>query len=147
MPKRTFLMKWAFPYALSALVVLWQWYEEVAAPDPHYVALAVVSVLLFAILFFVIRRQSQTLPDEVVDGGTFLQFTFAKKVEAVPLSNLADVEVHTLFRLTRLVLHLREPSRVGQTIVFYPFPDKNSSGENLVAASLRARIKSSAHVA
>jgi hypothetical protein len=147
MPKRTFLMKWVFPYALCVLVVLWQWYEEAAAPDRHYVSLAVVSVTLFAILFFVIRRQSETLPDEVVDGGTFLLFTFGKRVETVQLSNVADLEVYTLFRLTRLTLHLREPSSVGQTIVFYPFPAKNSSGENLVAGSLRARVKSSAHVA
>ena len=140
MRKRTFLTKWTFPYTLCALVVLWQWYEE-----RDYVSLVVVSVMLFAILFFVIRRQSQTLPDEVVDGGTFLQFTFGNKVETVQLSNVADVEVHSFFRLTRLALHLREPSRVGQTIVFYPLPDKNSSGENLVAASLRARTKSSAH--
>jgi hypothetical protein len=147
MRKRTFLAKWALPYGLCALVALWQWYQELGEPDPHYLSLLVVWVMLFTILFFVIRRQSRNQSDEVLDGGTFIQLTFGKAVETVPLSNVTDIEVDKLLRLTRLVLHLREPSRVGQTIVFYPLQDKDSSGENSVAASLRARTKSSAHVA
>lgn len=142
MRKRTFLTKWALPYALCTLVLLWRGYR-----DPDLLSLLVVSVILFTILFFVIRRQSRNQPDEVLDGGTFLQLVFGKAIETVQLSNLADIEVEKFLRLTRLVLHLRQPSRVGQTIVFYPLQEKNSSGENLVYASLQARTKGRAHVA
>ena len=142
MRKRTFLTKWALPYALCALVVLWQWYR-----DRDLQSLMFVSVMLCTILFVVIRRQSRNLPDEVLDGGTFLRFVFGKAIETVQLSDLVDVEVDKFLRTTRLVLHLRQPTRVGQTIVFYPLQDKNASGENVVAASLRARTGGRAHVA
>ena len=150
MRKRTFLTKWALPYALVGLVVLWLWLDELAKPErdyPSYLSLFVVSVTMFVILFFVVKRQSRNQPDEVLDGGTFLRLTFGKTVENVQLSNLAEVEVDKFLRLTRLVLHLREPSKVGQIIAFYPLQDSDSSGENLVAVSLRARTRSSAHVA
>jgi hypothetical protein len=96
-------------------------------------------------LFFAIRRQSQQEPDEVLDGGTFLQFTYGNRVEIVQMSDIADVEIQRLLRLTRVILHPHTPTNDGGTIGFYPNQQRNVAGQNEVAVALQRRIKAVQH--
>lgn len=143
MQKRTFLTKWVFPYALVALVLAWQFRDEAVGADPDYASAAVVSAMMVVILFFVIRRQSKLEPDEILDGGSFLRVRYGRTTADIPISNLREVETRKIIRLTRLVLHLRTPSILGESIAFYPLQRKEPSGENAVATDLRRRLGSS----
>lgn len=140
MKKRTFLLKWALPYAIVAAVLAWQFREQMIEPTPDYLTAAVVSAAMLVILFFVIRRQNRHEPDEVLDGGTFLRVSYGRVTEDIPISNLQAVETSKLLRLTRVALLLRTPSRFGDVISFYPLQEKEPSGENAVAAGLRRRV-------
>lgn len=147
MRENTPLVKWGLPYAVCAVVMLWGLYEESVKSDPDYLAQAVIWLFMFTVLFFVIRWQGRTEPDQVLDAGTSLQVAFGRAVETIQLADIAEVEVKKFLRLTRLVLHLRKSSSVGKAIGSYPIQDTDSSGENLVAVSLRARIGAGTYVA
>lgn len=138
--KRTFLLKWGLPYALVAGVLGWQFRGEVTGEKPDLPIAAIVSAAMFVILFFVIKRQNKEEPDEVLDGGTFLRVSYGNVTEDIPISNLRAVETSKLLRLTRVALLLRTSSKFGEVISFYPLQDKELSGENAVAASLRRRV-------
>jgi hypothetical protein len=133
-------MKWGLPYAIVLAVLLWSLYRESNKPEPDYIAAALVLVAACAILFFVIKRQSRQLPDEVLDGGTFLRVTFGSTTEDIPMSDIASIEAENLVRLTRIVLCLRKPSAFGDTIAFYPVQRRDPSGRNEVTVSLAGRI-------
>lgn len=138
--KRTFIWKWAVPYAVLVGVGAWQFHAELAKPKPDLLIEGAVGAMMFAILFFVIRRQSREEPDEVLDGGTFIRISYGGETEDIPISNLRAVETRTWIRLTRIGLLLGTPSKFGEVISFYPLQDKDASGENAVAASLRSRM-------
>jgi hypothetical protein len=143
MKRRTFLLKWALPYALVTLVLAWHFREQISGSKPDYPTAAFVSAALFIILFFVIKRQSKQEPDEVLDGGSFLRVSYGNATEDIPVGNLQAVETNKLLRLTRVALVLRTPSSFGEVISFYPLQEKDASGENAVAASLRRRVHGS----
>jgi hypothetical protein len=56
--KRAFLFRWALPYGLTAAVLFWQWRPWSARPTHEHLLYAVLSLAIFAILFFVIRGQA-----------------------------------------------------------------------------------------
>jgi len=51
MKTRTFVLKWAMPYAIVAAVLGWQFREEVTGSKPDYATAAVVSAAALVILF------------------------------------------------------------------------------------------------
>ena len=128
------------PYALVAGVLGWQFRGEITGDKPDLLIAVIVSAAMLVILFFVIRRQSNDEPDEVLDGGSFLRVCYGRATEDIPISNVRAVETHKLIRLTRVALLLRTSSKFGEVISFYPLQDKELSGENAVAASLRRRV-------
>ena len=140
MRRRTFLTKWALPYTIVALFLLWNWHQELAKPKPNYFVALFASFVLIIVAYFFVRRRSAVETDEVLDGGRFLKVTFGDRTEDVPMSNVARIETQRVILLTRMVLHLREPAEFGQTMSFYPIQSRNDSGENSVAASLEARM-------
>jgi hypothetical protein len=142
MQKRTFFTKWVLPFALTALIFLWFWYQELVKPDPHYGELAIACMVGLVILFFVIRRRGSQEPDEVLDGGTFLQVRFGDRIEVVQLSDVEHVHVAKLIRLVRITLFLRASTQAGRAISFYPIQKDDAVGQNAVGASLRARVSS-----
>jgi hypothetical protein len=140
--RRTFLMKWGLPYASVLAVLAWRLSQEFNKPEPDYIAAGFVLVTTCAILFFVIKKQSRQLPDEVLHGGTFLRVTFGSTTEDIALTDIASMEAENIVRLTRIVLCLRKPSAFGDTIAFYPVQRRDPSGRNEVAVSLAGRIGS-----
>ena len=140
MRKRTFWSKWALPYAITLPVLVWSLYGESSKPKPDYISAGLALLALCVILFFVIKRQSRQLPDEILDGGTFLRVTFGSTTEDIAISDIASIEAQTIVRLTRIVLYLQKPSAFGDAIAFYPVQRRDSSGRNEVAVSLEGRI-------
>ena len=143
MRKRTFWLKWGLPYAIVVAVLLWNFRGGSDKPNPDYAIEVVVGIIALIILYFVIRRQSKALPDEVVDGGRFLRVTFGSITEDVPISDIASVAAVKMLRLTRIVLYLRKPRAFGDTIEFYPIQKRDSSGRNEVAVNLERRVGAS----
>ena len=146
MRKRTFWSKWGLPYAILVAVLAWNVRGRWDQPDSDYAVEAVVGIAAFAILYFVIRRQSREQPDEVLDGGRFLRVTFGSTTEDIPISEIANVAAVKMLRLTRIVLSLRKPRVFGDTIVFYPVQKRDSSGRNEVAVNLERRVGGSTEI-
>lgn len=138
--KRTFLTKWVLPYVFTVPVALWQFHEESIKGEPQYVLLGSVWLTVAVILFFVIKRQTNDYPDEVLDAGTFLRVVRGPSHEDYPFADLEAVDTSKLVRVTRLYLHFRTPTKEGRTISFYPLQEKVASGENAVAAALRRKL-------
>lgn len=138
--KRTFLTKWVLPYVFTVPVALWHFHEEGVKGEPQYVLLSSVWLTAAVILFFVIKRQANDYPDEVLDGGTFLRVVRGPSHEDFPFADLEVVHTSKLVRLTRLSLQFRTLTKEGRTISFYPLQEKNASGENAVAAALRRKL-------
>jgi hypothetical protein len=139
MRQRNFLGKWFVSFALVTFVLAWHFRDDFGDPSQRLTAI-VVSLLIYIILYFVIRSQNAKAPDQVLDGGTFLQLTFNGRVDTIQLSNVETVETHKLLRLTRISLHLRSPTESGSVVTFYPLQGTDAGGENAVAKALRARI-------
>ena len=140
MRKRTFWLKWGLPYAVVVAVLLWNVRGRWDKPNSDHLVEVVVGIAAFVILYFVIRRQSRELPDEVLDGGRFLRVTFGSTTEDIPISEIASVAAVKMLRLTRIVLFLRKPRVFGDTIEFYPIQKLDSSGRNEVAVNLERRV-------
>jgi hypothetical protein len=139
-PTRTFLSKWILPYVGIALILGWQIRKETLKSQPEYLAMAFVSALCLVIFFFAMRRQYKGDPDAVLDGGTFLRVSFGSESEDIPISSVREVETGKLFRSTKIALVLKEKSRFGEVIEFYPYQKKIPSGENEVVNNLRRRL-------
>lgn len=135
-PKRTVWMKWVFPYAAVLLVCVWNFHET----RPDYMTAALVFIMMVVIMFFVSKQHNKQIPDQVLDGGTFLLVTFGRMTERIPFSNVASMDAQKIVRLTRIVLRLRERAAFGDTLTFYPFQDRDPSGRNVIAVSLQGRI-------
>src|SRR5215204_5327709 len=102
-------MKWGLPCAIVLAVLSWSLYQESNKQEPDYIAAGLVLVVTCAILFFVIKRQSRQLPDEVLDAGMFLRVTFGSTTGDIPLTDIASMEAENILRLTRIVMCLRKP--------------------------------------
>ena len=135
MRKRSPWIKWGLPYALVNLILLWQWHGEMYKPDPEYGILTFIGLFAFIALFFSIRKQFRQLPDEVLDGGTFLRFVFGNVTEDVPLSDIADFEVEQ-GRRTCVVVTFKAELKNGWQFSFYP-PRDSSSLEAIAAVHNR----------
>jgi hypothetical protein len=136
MPKRTVWMKWVLPYVLILAVFAWTFYDE----RPRYISAGLVLISMLVIMFYMSKRENKHMPDQVLDGGSFLQVHFGPVTEHIPLSNVLSMDAQKFIRVTCIVLRLREPASFGDTITFYPFQDRDASGHNAVAVSLQGRI-------
>jgi hypothetical protein len=96
MPKRTVWMKWVLPYVIILLVFAWAFCDE----RPDYASAALVFIAMVVIMFFVSKRHNKHMPDQVLDGGTFLQVTFGRATERIPLSNVASMDAHKIIRVS-----------------------------------------------
>jgi hypothetical protein len=120
--KDTILYKRGFWLSAAALVA------AVAAPsivDGSLLAQPVVHVVPICILigfwvYFLQKGRFFSIADEVVDCGDHLKVRRGRTAVDIPFSNISSAEVSTAYRMHRITIHLREPTKVGNRLDFWP---------------------------
>jgi hypothetical protein len=120
--KDTVLYKRGFWLSAAALVA------AVAAPsvvDKSIFSQPVVHVIPICILigfwiYFLQNGRFFSIVDEVVDCGDYLKARRAHTEVKIPFSSISAAEVSTAYRMHRITLHLREQTKLGTRIDFWP---------------------------
>jgi hypothetical protein len=109
-------------------------------PIVHVVPL---SILIGFWVYFLQKARLFSIVDEVVDCGDHLNVRRARTEVVIPFSTIVSVEVTTDFRMHRITIHLRERTKIGSRIDFWPQASlwSNISGVQQLALSLAERAK------
>jgi hypothetical protein len=78
----------------------------------------IVPVLIFAFIFFVMKKMIFDLVDEVLDGGDALIVRNRGREDRVTLANIMNVNYSPFINPPRVTLTLRQPSVFGNQITF-----------------------------
>ena len=143
--KDTILYKrgiWLSAAALVAAVAAPSVIDESIFNQPivHVVPLC---ILIGFCVYFLHKARFFSIVDEVVDGGDRLKVRRARTEVVIPFSAIVSAEVTTDFRIHRITIHLRERSKIGSRIDFWPQASlwSNIVGVQQLALSLAERAK------
>jgi hypothetical protein len=120
--KHTVLYKRGFWLSAAALVA------AVAAPsvvdrsifDQPLVHAIPICLLSGFGIYFLQTGRFFSIADEVVDCGDYLQVRRAHTEVKILLASVSAAEVSTTYRVHRITLHLREQTKLGTCIEFWP---------------------------
>jgi hypothetical protein len=143
--KHTILYKRGVWLSAAALIV------AVAAPaviDGSIFSQPIVHIVPLCILigfwvYFLRKARFFSIVDEVVDCGDHLKVRRAQTEILIAFSTVASAEVTTDFRIHRITIHLRERTKIGSRIDFWPQANlwSNISGVQQLALNLAERAK------
>lgn len=107
------------------------------------VHIAPLCILIGFWVYFLQKARFFSIADEVVDCGDHLKVRRARTEVVIPFSAVASAEVATDFRIHRITVHLREQTKIGNRIDFWPQASLWSSlfGVQQLALSLTERAK------
>ncbi|WP_139178423.1 hypothetical protein [Lysobacter sp. yr284] len=116
-----FMTRWVKkPFPGMALVVLGAMLVGGVFSRPLQPASVVVALGLVALAVMIQRAMARHLADEVVDGGDHLLVRSDGIEEKVMLRDVAAIRRGFGHNPERLILTLRRPGRLGDTIAFIP---------------------------
>ena len=61
-----------------------------------------------------------SIADEVIDCGDHLKVRRARTEVEIPFSSISTAEVSTAYRMHRITIHLREQTKIGKRVDFWP---------------------------
>jgi hypothetical protein len=129
------LVKWVMPAVVVAVAILSggsNWFEQFAGA-------ATMTVIAFAVAFYVTRRQTLGLADTVHDAGDRLIVKRGLATESVPLREISGVSLGAYRNMPIVVLQLRTPRKMGSEIAFVPFNTRDRRVIDRLIADLRNR--------
>jgi len=143
--KDTILYKRGFWLSAAALVA------AVAAPslmdgsifNRPIVHIVPLCILIGFWIYFLQNGRFFSIADEVADCGDHLKVRRGRTEIVVPFSTIASAEVSTDFRTHRITIHLRERTKIGNRIDFWPQASLwgNLFGVQQLALGLAERAK------
>jgi hypothetical protein len=109
-------------------------------PIVHMVPLC---ILIGFWVYFLQKGRFFSIVDEVVDCGDHLKVRRSRTEVVIPFSAIASAEVTTDFRIHRITIHLREQTKMGNRVDFWPQASlwSNLFGIQQLALSLAERAK------
>lgn len=109
-------------------------------PIAHVVPLC---ILIGFWVYFLQKARFFSIVDEVVDCGDHLRVRRARTEIVIPFSTIVSAEVTTDFRIHRITIHLRERTKIGNRMDFWPQASlwSNIFGIQQLALSLAERAK------
>ncbi|MBX9403801.1 hypothetical protein K4L06_21050 [Lysobacter sp. BMK333-48F3] len=137
----TFCYKKVFPaffLGLPSLSFLYLLFNEPAGSTP-----VLVLPLMIAVGFFVVRRYTADLADEVLDDGDKLKVRKGGLEQTVALRDIVDVSVTRNTNPARLSLRLDRAGALGDRIAFVPLSAASDClpyKPNPLAGELKQRI-------
>lgn len=134
------VLKVILPAVLIALLILGTLVGTVVLVvlgQPIFIVLVLMGAAGVTVFgYFVLRATVSDLIDEIYLDGDKLIVRNGRQEERIPLANLAEVSATRLRNPERVTLKLREPSRLGQTIVFVPTKRMHLGSPHPIAAEL-----------
>ena len=120
--KDTVLYKRGFWLSAAALVA------AVAAPsfvdrsifNQPVVHTIPICILIGFWIYFLQKGRFFSIADEVVDCGDYLKVRRARTEVKIPFSSISAAEVSTTYRMHRITVHLREQTKLGTRVDFWP---------------------------
>ena len=120
--KDTVLYKRGFWLSGAALVA------AVAAPsvvdksifNQPLVHMVPICTLIGFWIYFLQAGRFFSIADQVVDCGDYLEVRRARTEVKIPFSSISAAEVSTTYRMHRITVHLREQTKLGARVDFWP---------------------------
>ncbi len=140
--------KTAFPviwFGLLAIFLLTAFISKDAHGN-RSIAAIVTPLLIAGVGYFIMKKTSRGLADEVIDAGNFLMVRMGREEEQIPLANIINVGYQPSAS-PRVTLTLGVPSRFGSEISFYAQQKFISFGQNPVISDLIKRVETARHAA
>jgi hypothetical protein len=79
-----------------------------------------IFILIGFWVYFMQRGRLFSMADEVVDGGDQLEIRRGRTEVIAPFFSIASVEVNSQYRIHRVTIYLREETKLGKRIDFWP---------------------------
>jgi MFS-type transporter involved in bile tolerance (Atg22 family) len=79
-----------------------------------------ICILIVFGVYFLRSGRFFSVADEVIDCGDYLQVRRARTEVKVPFSSISAAEVSTTYRMHRITIHLREQTKLGARVDFWP---------------------------
>jgi hypothetical protein len=79
-----------------------------------------ICILIGICIYFLQKGRFFSIADEVVDCGDYLKVRRARTQIDIPLSSISAAEVSTAYRMHRITVHLREQTKIGKRVDFWP---------------------------
>jgi hypothetical protein len=79
-----------------------------------------ICVLIGFLIYLLQNGRFFSIADEVVDCGDYLKVRRARTEMKVPFTRISAAEVSTSYRVHRVTLHLREQTKLGTRVEFWP---------------------------
>jgi hypothetical protein len=79
-----------------------------------------IAILIGFWIYFLQNGRFFSIADEVVDCGDCLKVRRAHTEVKIPFSSISVAEVSTTYRMHRITVHLREQTKLGARIDFWP---------------------------
>ena len=71
-------------------------------------------------IYFLQAGRFFSIADEVVDCGDYLEVRRARTEVKIPFSSISAAEVSTTYRMHRITVYLREQTKLGARVDFWP---------------------------
>ena len=106
-----------------------------------------ISILIGFWFYFLQKGRFLSIADEVVDCGDHLKVRRARTEVEIPFANISAAEVSTAYRMHRITVHLREQTKIGKRVDFWPQASLwgNLFAVQQVAMGLADRAKRAIH--
>jgi hypothetical protein len=120
--RMTFFYKRILPFIFCGVFVIFAvvtWIGLSRSPG-HFpgIPFLIVPVLIFAFVFFMMKKMIFDLVDEVLDAGDALVVRNRDREDRVPLSNIMNVNYSPFINPPRVTLTLRQPGLFGKQVTF-----------------------------
>jgi hypothetical protein len=79
-----------------------------------------ICILIGFCVYFLQKGRFFSIADEVVDCGDHLKVRRARTEIEIPFSSISTAEVSTAYRMHRITVHLREETKIGKRVDFWP---------------------------
>jgi hypothetical protein len=111
-----------------------------AEPVVHIVP---ICILIGFWVYFLQRARFFSIADEVVDCGDHLKVRRGGAEVNIPFSSISAVDVSSTYSMHRISVHLREQTRIGSRVEFWPQASlwRNLSAVQRVAMGLSDRAR------
>lgn len=140
--RQTFFMKRVFPLLFLVILLAPVGIAFTVGRNPPPIQLYIMPLVLFPILFLVLRKLVWDLMDEVYDGGDYLLVKKGGKEDRIALSNIMNVSATMMVNPPRVTLRLVTPGKFGKEVSFSPVRplSLNPFTKNAIAESLIERV-------
>jgi hypothetical protein len=112
-------------------------------PAVHAIPICILSGFW---LYFLQNGRFFSIADEVVDCGNYLKVRRSRTEVKIPFYSISAAEVSTAYRMHRITVHLRERTKLGTRVDFWPRASQwgNLSAVQEVAMDLSERSRRAA---